>query len=215
LSRARVVSVDPLCPDKEAVSEALHIMRRGGLVVYPTDTIYGIGADPFNEKAVERVYKVKERGKDKPLPLLLAESHFAVKLALINETAWLLACRYWPGPLTLVLKARSTVPRHLVWKGLVGLRLPDSPIARMLARGLGGAIIGTSANKSGMPPARTVQEAMSMLGDLVDLYIDGGPTPSTKPSTVVLVEDGNVEILREGAIPSSEILKYLSSKPGE
>jgi len=212
LSKARVVSVSALCPNEEAISEALNVLRRGGLVVYPTDTVYGLGADPFNEKAVERVYQVKGRGRDKPLPLLLAESHFAVKLAVMTEVAWLLASRYWPGPLTLVLRARDVAPRQLVWRGLVGLRLPDSPVARALARGLGGTIIGTSANKSGMPPARTVQEAMSMLGDLVDLYMDGGPTPSMKPSTVILVEDDRVEVLREGAIPSSEIVEYLSRR---
>jgi len=212
LRGARVVSVDPRCPDMSVISEALDILRAGGLVVYPTDTLYGLGANPFSEEAVDKVYQVKERGKDKPLPLLLAESHHAVRLAFMTETAWLLAQKYWPGPLTLVLKARGSAPPHIVWKGLIGLRLPDSPIARLLARGLGGAIIGTSANKSGMPPARTVQEAMSMLGEQVDLYIDGGPTPLSRPSTVVLIEDGRVKVLREGAIPASAIREYLASK---
>ncbi|MEB2836608.1 MAG: L-threonylcarbamoyladenylate synthase [Desulfurococcales archaeon] len=198
--------VDPKCPDPEILREAASILRSGGLVVYPTDTLYGLGADPHNAGAVRRVYEVKERGRDKPLPIILAEAHYAIDYVVPSPLFWMIARLFWPGPLTIVAPASPRAPRYLASSdGMIGVRLPDSRVARELARLTGGAIIGTSANKSGMTPPVTAQEAMAMLGDSVDLYIDGGPTPLGRPSTVIWVVGDEYHVLREGSLPSARI----------
>ncbi len=205
-----VLVVDPRCPDPGALGEAASILRSGGLVVYPTDTLYGLGADPRNTDAVRRVYEVKERGKDKPLPVILAEAHYAIDYVEPSPLFWRIARLFWPGPLTIVAPASPRAPRHLASSdGMIGVRLPNSTVARELARLTGGAIIGTSANKSGMTPPVTVQEAMAMLGDSVDLYIDGGPAPLGEPSTVILVAGSEYRVIREGSLPITRIEKAI------
>ncbi|MEB3774204.1 MAG: threonylcarbamoyl-AMP synthase [Desulfurococcales archaeon] len=195
---ARVLESDLDCPSREVVKEAVEVLKRGGLVVIPTDTVYGLAADVFNPDAVRRVYRVKERDPGKPLPILLAEAHHAYRLVEPTESFWSLALSYWPGPLTIVSHPREDLPGHLKkWEG-VGVRLPDCNLCRAIARGIGGAIVGTSANISGMPSPRTLADAMSMLGDLVDLYIDGGPTRLGKPSTVVDARSTPPRVIREG-----------------
>ena len=203
---SRVLQANTDCPSLEVVDEAVRVLREGGLVVMPTDTVYGLIADPFNEESVLRVYRVKERSPDKPLPILLAESHYALKLVKPNEWFWRLALKHWPGPLTLVSHPRDDVPRHLGrWEG-IGVRLPDCMLCRIVARRLGGAIVGTSANISGSESPRTVSQAMSMLGDEVELYIDGGPTLLGVPSTVVDTRSDPPTIVREGYIRVEHIL---------
>lgn len=201
----RVITVDPTCPSMDTVREAAKVLREGGLVVLPTDTVYGLAADPFNEDAVKRVYQVKERSQTKPLPILLAEAHHALKLVKPTDTFWSLALRHWPGALTLVADPRDDLPMHLKrWEG-IGVRLPDCPLCRAIARKIGGAIIGTSANLSGMESPRTAAQAMSMLGDQVDLYLDGGPTFLGVSSTVVDTRHSPPRVIREGFIKSSAL----------
>jgi len=207
--KASVYTVNPECPSQEAVRAAVDALREGGLVVYPTDTLYGLGADPWNPHAVEKVFKAKERKRDKPLPLIIAEAHYALRLVKPSSSFWRLALAFWPGPLTIVAEASDEAPHYLAWEGMIGVRLPDSIVARLLARAIGGVIIATSANKSGMPPPRTAQDAMSMLGESVSVYLDGGPTPLGVPSTVVIIRNDSVEILREGAIPARDVARAL------
>ncbi len=197
---SRVVNVNPECPSLDVVKEAVKVLRDGGIVVIPTDTVYGLAADPFNEDAVKRVYEVKERSKSKPLPILLGEAHHAFKLVKPTQLFWSLAMKHWPGPLTLVADPVEGLPGHLSrWEG-IGVRLPNCTLCRVIARKLGGAIIGTSANISGMEPPRTAAQAMSMLGDQVDLYLDGGPTFLGVSSTVVDTRGEEPRIIREGYI---------------
>ena len=210
-SKPVYIEARPDCPDPETLKPAVEALRRGGLVVYPTDTLYGLGADPHNREAVKRVFRVKERPADKPLPILIAESHYALDYVEADKTFWRLAREFWPGPLTIVAPPAPTAPSWLRGLEGVGVRLPGSQLARFLAASLGGSIIGTSANKSGLEPPRTAQEAMFMLGSLVDVYIDGGPTPVGKPSTVVQIVDGRVRILREGAIPARLVFAVVET----
>jgi len=197
---SRVLTIDPSCPSIDAVREATRILKEGGLVVLPTDTVYGLAADPFNEDAVKRVYEVKERSSSKPLPILLGEAHHALRLVKPNNLFWSLALDHWPGPLTLVADPREDLPPHLKrWEG-IGVRLPDCHVCRAIAKRLGGALIGTSANLSGMEAPRTAAQAMSMLGDQVDLYLDGGPTLLGASSTVVDTRQGQPRVIREGYI---------------
>ena len=207
----RIVEVDCWCPygSGEAVREALSVLKSGGVIVAPTDTLYGIIADASNPKAVLRVYKAKKRPRDKPLPLLLGESHQALLLVRPVGPFWELAQEFWPGPLTIVAPPSPRAPRHLAeWPG-IGVRLPDCPLIRFLARKLRGPLTGTSANLSGRESPNTAYEAYSQLGDSVDLYLDGGPTKHGAPSTVVRVREEGVEVLREGAIPAREVERVV------
>ena len=208
----RIVEGDCFCPSHEIVEEASKIVASGGLVVAPTDTLYGIIADPFNEKAYRRVYKVKGRSFGKPLPLLLGESHHATMLVRADSLFWKLARAFWPGPLTIVAPVAPGVPEYLAPEGKVGVRLPDCPLVRLIARRNRGVVTGTSANKSGRENPVTMYNASEQLGDSIDLYIDGGPVLLGKPSTVVEIVEGKVEVLREGAIPTVKIEEALGYK---
>jgi len=203
---ARIIEADCFCPGHEVVEEAARVVSRGGIVVGPTDTLYGVFADPFNEAGYRRVFRVKGREESKPLPILLAESHHATRLIVADERFWALARAFWPGPLTIAAPAAPGVPEYLAPKGMVGVRLPDCPLARAIARAVGGAVTGTSANKSGRAGPVTVYDAVEQLGDEVDLYIDAGPAPLAKPSTVVeLPPGGGYRVLRVGAVSEEEI----------
>ncbi|MCE4628333.1 MAG: threonylcarbamoyl-AMP synthase [Desulfurococcales archaeon] len=210
----RILEADCYCPDRRVVEEAVRTIRAGGIVVAPTDTLYGLLADPFNPRAVERVYRVKKRSRDKPLPILLGESHHAILLVRPSSIFWRLALRFWPGPVTIVEEARPGLPSHLERWGPMGVRLPDCPLTREIIRRSGGALIGTSANISGGKGPVTVYDANEQLGDLVDLYIDAGPTRLGRPSTVVSVVGGSVEVLREGAVRREQIVGALADEDG-
>ena len=198
-----------MCPTSDIIDYAVEVIRSGGIIVAPTDTVYGIIADPYNEEAVNKVFQVKKRSRDKPLPILLGESHHAFHIVRPSERFWKLAIRFWPGPLTIVEKPVERVPQHLAVWGNLGVRLPHCPFIREVARRIGGLLIGTSANKSGMIPPTTAYEAHAQLGNSIDLYIDGGPSLRSAPSTVVDVTGEEPLILRDGAIPGEKIIRVL------
>ncbi|MEB3764694.1 MAG: threonylcarbamoyl-AMP synthase [Desulfurococcales archaeon] len=205
----RILETDCHCPDRKVIEEAVRVLKNGGVVVAATDTLYGLLADPFNVSALDQVYTIKERPRDKPLPLLLGESHHALKIIEPSSLFWRLALRYWPGPLTLVARAKDSLPSHLSRWDKIGVRLPDCPLTRILAKELGGVIVGTSANKSGRESPVTVYESVSQLGELVDLYIDSGPTYRRAPSTVVDTTGGKPIVYREGYITREELEETL------
>ena len=185
-----------------AIEEAARILRRGGVVAAPTDTLYGIMASALDAAAIERVFRIKGRSPDAPLPLLVAEvadiERYASRLSAAGRT---LARKFLPGPLTLVAPGVGNLPDALTG-GLatVGVRVPDHRVPRELARRLGHAITGTSANRSGMPPATTAAQARDQLGDRVDYVIDGGTAPGGVGSTVVDVSRNPPALLRPGAV---------------
>ena len=194
---------------EEAVSEASHVVSSGGLIVYPTDTVYGLGADPFNEAAVERVFEAKRR-EAKPMPILVSSVEAARRIAYVSVEAEALIEAFWPGPLTIVLPSRGLLPSR-VTAGLssVGVRMPSHDVALRLIEACGGLLIGTSANISGRQPPRTVEEALAQLGGAVDLALDAGPATYGKPSTVVELRGGELKLIREGALSWSEVVKAL------
>ncbi|MFQ5762259.1 MAG: L-threonylcarbamoyladenylate synthase [Candidatus Bathyarchaeia archaeon] len=183
-----------------SVRKAAEAVRRGGLVVFPTDTVYGLGCDPFDEAAVRKLLKLKWR-RSKPLPILVSSLAKAQELAYFSEAALKLAKRNWPGPLTMVLPTRRNIS-DVVSAGAntVGLRMPNSPTALKLIKLCGGALIGTSANKAGGMPPRTAQQAIKALGPGVDSVIDGGPTRLGVSSAVVEVHGDDVRVLRKGPV---------------
>jgi len=183
------------------------ILRQGGLVAYPTDTVYGLGAGVNVPQAVERVYRVKERPSDMALPLLLAEvSQISEVAEPVPPIAWLLANKFLPGALTMVLLKSRSVPDIITAGGkTVAIRIPAHPVPVALVRGLGMPIVGTSANLSGKPSALTADEVYSQFGDKVDLIIDGGECQGGRESTVIDITGEVPVILREGAISEKEL----------
>lgn len=192
------------------VSEAARIVQAGGVIAMPTDSVYALGAYAFNEAAVRRVRSIKGRDEGKPILVLIADrSQLEGLAARIPAGAAVLMDRFWPGPLTIVLPASPRVPAALTaGTGTVGVRLPDQPLLVKLLR-ITGPLTGTSANRSGKPPAWTAQEVEQSLGADVDLILDGGPASVTRPSTVV--ETGEtVRVLREGPVERAAIKTVLA-----
>jgi L-threonylcarbamoyladenylate synthase len=182
-----------------SVLEAAELVRRGGIIIYPTDTVYGLGCDPFNETAVKRLFQVKGRGS-KPVPVLCASRAKAEELVALAPRARQLASANWPGALTIVAPLRKPVPPQLTQgSGNLGVRVPSDSACLELINGCGGWLTGTSANISGHPSARTSEEAMRQLGDLVDMVLDGGVREGSE-STVVQVVGNTVTILRTGPV---------------
>ena len=186
----------------EQIACGADILRRGGVVAYPTDTLYGLGADITQPAAVEQVFEAKGRPHGMPLPVLLSDVD---ALSMVSDDvpplAWTLARRLWPGPLTLVVPRASRVPAIIAARGwTVAVRVPDHPVPRELSRLLGAPITGTSANLSGGPSPHTAEEVRRQLGKNVDLVIEGGPPPDGRASTVLDITQTPPRILRLGAI---------------
>ncbi len=197
-----------------SIEIAAQVLREGGLVVFPTDTVYGVGAAVDRPDAVARLYVAKGRPLEKPIPVLIADLDQLERLAReVTPEARLLAQRFWPGALTIVVPAQPWLPKEIVREtGAVGLRMPDHPVALAIIRAAGGAVATTSANRSGEREACTVNEAIAALGDVVDLYIDGGRTPGGRPSTVVGFERSGLVVLRRGALPVEVIEQALRTR---
>ena len=198
---------------EQQIKLAVSILKKGGIVAFPTDTVYGLGADPLNEQAVDRIYKVKRRHHNLPLPLLLAEKSDLLKVAtVVPKIAWQLAERFLPGGLTLVLRKSPWVPGSVTAGGdTIAVRIPNHNIPIALIRGLGSPIVGTSANLSGKPSPVTAEEVHEQLGDEVDLIIDGGRCPGGTESTVLDVSSEVPALIREGAIPRTELSQICGS----
>ena len=191
------------------IREAAKLVLAGRLIAYPTDTVYGMGCNPFDNDAVERLVKAKERVKAS-LPILVSSLGDAERLGEMDGVAAVLANKFWPGPLTLVVWACGNLPAKVTSDSLVGLRIPNHETARRLIRESGGALIGTSANISGNPSLRTAHDVVRELEGRVDHVIDGGPSPLGRESTVVRVLGDEINVLREGAISRDDILKAPS-----
>jgi len=201
-----------LLPANDAsIQAALKILQRGGLVAFPTDTVYGVGALAFDGKAVESIYSAKERPIEKAIPVLIGDQEDMEKVGInIPTVAHQLAARFFPGPLTVVIPKQPTLPESVSAIETVGVRVPDHEVARALLRAAGPMAV-TSANISGQPSPSTAQEVLAQLGGRIDLIIDGGTTPGGVPSTLVDCTGKELKILREGPISLEEIRRKLSS----
>src|SRR5688572_14299221 len=189
-----------------AVEQAAFLLRQGQLVCFPTDTVYGIGAAASNEEAIRRLYAVKGRQPDKPLPLLIASPAEAGYYAELTPVAKTLIARFWPGPLTIVMrKAEGFRSAALARQNTVALRVPDNDVPREIAGMLGEPLTGTSANRSGARPPVSAAEVAFSLGEMVSLVIDGGRSEGGVESTVVDVTRAAPMIVREGAVSREEL----------
>ena len=193
--------------------EAAEIIRKGGIVAYPTDTVYGLGCDPFNNEAVQRLFKAKERAGG-ALPVLVESLEEAMEIGQFDENATRLARRHWPGPLTLVVPAKVRLPPQVTGStDTVGLRVPRRGETIDLIKYSGGALVGTSANIAGNPSTKSAEEVLKELESRIDIVLDGGLATLGVESTIVKIDDGHVLILREKAIPREEIFNTLGLRP--
>jgi L-threonylcarbamoyladenylate synthase len=185
-----------------AIEWAAERLLEGGVIAFPTDTVYGLAASLAHPGALERIYRIKGRDEDKPLPVLVASSEAAQDVTDgLTEEQRLLLDRYWPGPLTIVVRAHMTLPERVrALDGTVGLRSPNHPLALEIILRAGGAIACTSANRSGSPVSVTAAEVAAALGDDVDLILDGGAAPVGVASTVIGFHEDELRIYRAGPI---------------
>ena len=210
--KTHTVVVDPKAPQADVIGQAVEALRRGGLVAFPTDTLYALGADALAADAVERVLTVKGRARGKPLSVLVpsVEAIAALGVSLTEGVRDVLRA-FWPGPLTVVVKASGKFPAVLTAAtGTVGLRIPAGAVAQAILAGFGKPVIGTSANKAGGPDpgdAKTVQRA---IGGQIDLILDGGRVALGVPSTVLDCTAEPARILREGAIPRAKLAAAIA-----
>jgi L-threonylcarbamoyladenylate synthase len=191
----------------EALTEAVAALGRGEVIAFPTETLYGLGADALDGTAVEKVFQLKGRDAANPIPVLIADRAMLSRLvSQVPPLADTLIARFWPGPLTIVLPARPEIPRPLVnTTGGIGLRVSSQPIAAELVQGLGRPITATSANLSGQPAARTVAEARRYFSEVIDVFVDGGTLVSKTGSTVVEIVSERIKIIRQGDIARAKI----------
>lgn len=196
--------------EPEALSQARSVLQAGGLVAFPTDTVYGLAALAFNSQAVEQIYQVKHRPVEKALPVLIADPADLVKVTqAVSPSADRLAACFWPGPLTLIVLKHPNLPKFISDLPTVGVRIPDHPFARSLLR-FAGPLAVTSANLSGQSSPSTALEVFAQLGGKIGMILDGGRTPGGVPSTVVDCAGAEARILRVGPVSKQQIHACLA-----
>jgi L-threonylcarbamoyladenylate synthase len=195
---------------KTELLRAITVLRNGGIVAYPTDTLYGLAVDPRSARAVARLLEVKERQPGHAIPLIAADVEQAREAALFDERADRLAASFWPGPLSIVLPAREVVRAEiLAADGSVAVRVAAHPVPQALAAGLGFCITATSANLSGESPTASPGMVARTIGNRIDFLLDDGESPGGPPSTIVDVRSSEPRLVREGAIAWDRVLRSI------
>jgi L-threonylcarbamoyladenylate synthase len=208
---AELLRVNAQTPEADVLRYAAHFLARGCVIGIPTDTLYGLAADPFNLAAVDEIYRVKGRPETRALPILVNSLEQAMLLARETPRNFVrLAEEFWPGALTLVVEAATRLPLKVTANtGRIAVRWPGSEVVRRLIAEFDGPITGTSANISGFPACSNAEQVMKQLGDRLPLVLDGGETGAALPSTIVELHGDAWKIIREGAIPVTEIERAL------
>ena len=212
--RAEIVKINSETPEASLVRYAADQIRAGEVLGMPTDTFYGLAADPFNLRAVDRVYEIKSRSRHKPLSLLIESVEQAEELAKpLPEEFHALARKFWPGPLTIIVRAASRLPLKVTANtGNVALRIPSSKIPLAVVQAARIAITATSANLSGETECTTALAVRDQLQDRISIIVDGGPSPRAVASTIIDLtdEEARWKVIREGAIPAQEISEFFA-----
>lgn len=210
---AEIVRINSEAPESSLIAYVAEQIGAGYVLGMPTDTFYGLAADPFNLRAVEKIYDVKSRSRHKPLSLMIESVDQAEDLTRpLPEEFYKLARKYWPGPLTLIVRAASRLPLKVTANtGNVALRVPAAKIPVAVVRAAGVPLTATSANISGAAECTTADGVRQQLGDFIPVIVDGGPSPRSVASTIVdLTDPSGCRVLREGAIPAQEISDFLA-----
>ena len=200
---------------QDVIDRAIEVIREGGLIVCPTDTSYGLACDSSNQAAIEKIIHVKRRNRSLGVPLLFSDATQCEAYHEFSNLERVLTRLFWPGALTLVVTPKGLVPETITGgRGSIAVRVPDHVIPRGIAQGIRGPIVGTSANRSGESSPFEITVAKNQLGDEVDLYIDAGPSKSKANSTIVEVEENDVEgtsikVIREGALTMGRLVESL------
>ena len=196
------------------LSHAIASLKRGDVIVFPTETVYGLGADALNPAAVEKVFQLKGRNPEIPIPVIVADRAMLKGLVhKIPPLAEKLAEQFWPGPLTLVLPGTPDTPKQLLNRtGGIGVRISSQPVTTQLARELGRPLTATSANPSGQPAASTIEQAQKYFAGEIEIFLDGGKLPSKTGSSVVEIIDDCIKIIREGEISLEQLAATIGSK---
>jgi L-threonylcarbamoyladenylate synthase len=202
-----IIKIDPGRPEPDRITEAVAILKGGGVIAFPTETFYGLGADAGNERAVKQIFGIKGRDFRNPIPLIIGKkedlSGLVEDIPALAET---LMTRFWPGPLTLVFEASGRVnPGLTAGTGKIGIRISSHPVATALAEALGGPITATSANLSGKKECSSAGDVLDQLGGRLDAVIDGGSTAGGQGSTILDVTCDPPRILRHGAISAARL----------
>lgn len=207
----KVYKINPEHPEPEIIQRAGTVIKQGGIIAFPTRCLYGLGADAFNAEAVDRVFKMKQRPSQKPILILIDRRIQLERLVShVSKAASRIMDHFWPGGITLVFEADDTVPHHLTaGTGKIGIRSPGHPVAAALVSSLGRPLTGTSANISGEPGCRRIDDLDPQLIQQLDAIIDAGPLKGGTGSTVVDVTGDIPRILREGEISEKEILNLI------
>ena len=197
--------------ESEMCIEAVQCLKSGGIVAIPTDTVYGLGADPFNASAVQRLYTLKGRPDGKPIPLVLSSVEDVHRVAQnLPDYFFHLTDRFWPGGLTIIVEAKDLLPVLTADGNTVGVRIPNNPLLLNILQAFGGPAAITSANLSGEPPATSVQEIGDELASRIDMIVDGGKTPGPIPSTVYDISVSPPLIRRHGVISEETLAKEFA-----
>lgn len=206
--------IDPVTPDPSALASALTALRSGEVVACPTDTLYGLAADPRSTHAIARVFAIKGRASHQAVPLIASD--YAQVVATLGElpaVADRLARAFWPGPLSLVVPAVAEIASEVHGgAGTVAVRVPNHPVARLLAKLFDYVLTATSANPSGFAPAHDADEVARVLGDHVSVLVDAGSAPGGPPSTIVDVTTSPIRLVRAGAVPWERVLRCVSEQ---
>jgi tRNA threonylcarbamoyl adenosine modification protein (Sua5/YciO/YrdC/YwlC family) len=213
--RAEIVKISSEKPESSLVHYAAEQIKSGQVLGMPTDTFYGLAADPFNLRAVERVYEIKSRSRHKPLSLLIESEEQAEMLARdpLPDEFYELARKFWPGPLTIIVPAASRLPLKVTANtGNVALRIPSANIPLSVIRAAGVPITATSANLSGASECTTAAAVRDQLQERISIIVDGGPSPRDVSSTIVDLSEGGWRVLREGAVPRQAIADTLGGE---
>ncbi len=187
------------------------IFKRGGIIAYPTETFYGLGVDPFNEAAVNKLFKLKDRDPDKPISILIKDKKMLLEVVEeIPSSAEILRKKFWPGPLTIIFKAKKTIPSVITGNtGKIAVRISCNPITQKLLEIIDSPITTTSANPSGKKSPVTAGEVANYFGDKIDLIIDGGLLSGKLGSTIVDATEEKLKVIREGEIPVKSVFKAI------
>ncbi len=195
----------------KSIRRAVHLMRKGQVVAFPTDTVYGVGANAFERFAVRRIFEIKQRPADKSLPVFIYQIDDLNLVARdVPNQAWRLLQTFWPGALTVVLRKNPALPDIVTsGQGTVAVRIPDHSVSLDLVIKVGRPLAVTSANLSGQPTPATAQGVAKQLGEDLPLVLDGGPSATSQPSTIIDLSGTPPRILREGPIPASKLREFL------
>ncbi|MCB4791381.1 MAG: threonylcarbamoyl-AMP synthase [Elusimicrobia bacterium] len=207
--KTSIIKVDAKNIELSKLSKAADVLKKGGVVVFPSDTVYGLAANAFNLDAHRKIYKLKGRSFNKPLIIMASSQKELGCVAELNDTGKTLAKKFWPGPLTLILPATRAGTMVLGGRSNLGARIPDCKIALALLKLCGFPLVTTSANRSGVPSAKSGKEAVKHFKGKVSLIIDGGVSKEGKESTVIDVTRFPFVVIREGCIPKKDLEKHL------